>query len=610
MNVLKFQSAIKQKFSTYFPRIMHDRYAPARDKIAFPQIFPEFLSDLWITMIANYYTLRHIALDLHRRLKNLLITELFTQNKNELIIRCEDETGNVHVVVSCEPVRNFTLLRETFHRAKKNSVDLFKKLSGARVLEVSIHPNDREITIRTDTRHRLLLQMFGSKANVLLVDENNMIADSFLKPKQFIGKQFEESRASAIPPLDLNGLEQKLKEHSQVSVFAALKELYPTLGNVLIHKILFRSTVDEERLIGNLSDADKKLLVEIVFTLVDQLKNAPSPRIYYDENEPVMFSIVPLHHVGNYHEERFDSLHEAIRKFLSASQRQKLFLEQKKSLVQFLQQNFERTERSLKKIADETESVERAATYETIGKLLMANLHALSKGIKQVELENIFSPTRERVTIKLNPGQPPPANAERYFEKAKQARRALQEQTKRKEILKQRLQFFQKLLAELELIDQSEDYNDFLTSNRELLKEFGFAVDEKDKSKQEIPFRVFTVAGGFQVWAGKNNENNDLLTMKYAKPNDLWFHARGASGSHVVLKVGTSKGEPSKQAIEQAASIAAYYSKMKNAKAVPVVMTQRKYVRKPKGAPAGTVRVEREKLLFVESKLPKQTSPT
>jgi len=92
--------------------------------------------------------------------------------------------------------------------------------------------------------------------------------------------------------------------------------------------------------------------------------------------------------------------------------------------------------------------------------------------------------------------------------------------------------------------------------------------------------------------------------MKHARPNDLWFHARGSGGSHVVLRSGTGKGEISRRAIEEAAAIAAYYSKMRKARTVPVAMTQRKYIRKPKGAPVGTVMIERETVLFVEPALP------
>jgi predicted ribosome quality control (RQC) complex YloA/Tae2 family protein len=110
------------------------------------------------------------------------------------------------------------------------------------------------------------------------------------------------------------------------------------------------------------------------------------------------------------------------------------------------------------------------------------------------------------------------------------------------------------------------------------------------------------------VWAGKSSENNDLLTLRHAKPNDLWFHARGAGGSHVVLRVGTGSGEPGKRARHQAASIAAYYSKMRSAGTVPVAMTRRKFVRKPRGAPPGTVALEREEVLFVPPQLPVEAS--
>ena len=124
------------------------------------------------------------------------------------------------------------------------------------------------------------------------------------------------------------------------------------------------------------------------------------------------------------------------------------------------------------------------------------------------------------------------------------------------------------------------------------------------RKEEQLPFRVFTVTGGFQVWAGKSGENNDLLSTRHTAKNDLWFHARGVGGSHVVLKIGTGKGEVSKQAIDQAAAIAAYYSKMKKSKLVPVTMCEGNYVRKPKGVPAGTVTVEREKTIYAEPGLP------
>jgi predicted ribosome quality control (RQC) complex YloA/Tae2 family protein len=103
---------------------------------------------------------------------------------------------------------------------------------------------------------------------------------------------------------------------------------------------------------------------------------------------------------------------------------------------------------------------------------------------------------------------------------------------------------------------------------------------------------------------GKSSANNDLLTMKYAKPNDLWFHARGSSGSHTVLRVRDTTHPPGKESIYQAASIAAYYSKMRNASNVPVAYCERKFVKKSKGLAEGAVILEREKVIFVTPRLP------
>jgi predicted ribosome quality control (RQC) complex YloA/Tae2 family protein len=133
------------------------------------------------------------------------------------------------------------------------------------------------------------------------------------------------------------------------------------------------------------------------------------------------------------------------------------------------------------------------------------------------------------------------------------------------------------------------------------------ASDPGAERRKNCRFRVFTVDGGFEVWAGKNSANNDLLTLRYAKPDDLWFHARGGSGSHVVLKAHSGKGEPGKRAREQAAGIAAYYSKMKTSGTVAVAMTEKAFVRKPRGSAPGTVVIEREKVIFAQPALPRDS---
>src|SRR5947208_181394 len=116
-------------------------------------------------------------------------------------------------------------------------------------------------------------------------------------------------------------------------------------------------------------------------------------------------------------------------------------------------------------------------------------------------------------------------------------------------------------------------------------------------------FRNFTVIGGFRVLVGKNAKQNDELTMKIAKKEDLWFHARHVPGSHVILQAHNAKQIP-KEAIEQAAEIAAYFSDAKTQKHAPVAYTKRKFVRKPKGAAPGAVLLEREEVVIVTPRVP------
>ncbi len=119
-------------------------------------------------------------------------------------------------------------------------------------------------------------------------------------------------------------------------------------------------------------------------------------------------------------------------------------------------------------------------------------------------------------------------------------------------------------------------------------------------------FRIFKLGDGFEVWVGKNSAANDLLTFKFTRQTDLWFHVRGSSGSHTVLKVPDSSGSAPKEYIKTAASIAAFYSKSKNAKIVPVAYTQGKYVQKFKGAKTGSVTVKNEKIIKTVPGLPEK----
>ncbi|MGB2869548.1 MAG: NFACT family protein [Bacteroidota bacterium] len=560
-------------------------------------------------MVANYFTLFHIARLLGKNLHGWRFNSLFSQQKRELVASvvsglADGSSRENFLVISCEPSQNFLYLIDDFRRAKKNSVDLFESIGGRSITAVSVLASDRSIVFSLDDEKQFVVQLFGSKANVVLVNDRGIIEEAFLRGKEIVGQSLVE-RLPFVFPTNVDEFSQALLSSPEAPLEQRLKKIFPHWGSLLVRELLFRA-FGPEAPSSEVSRADAARLHDETTSLLAELRDHPSPQILYQGTTPRVFSIITLKHFESDRVELFDSIFGGIRAFLGSSRRSDRFVSDKEVLEKALRKDLDHTSRTLKKMEEEAQSLERAELYELSGKLLMANIHLVSKGMKSVQLENVYTPSEGPVSVQLDPNLTPAKNAERYFEKSRKARKSIEEQKGRKKEAEERQRLVQQLVDEIEGIETAEELRDFVNGRHDQLKNVGIKVSKSGVASKEetIPFRVFTVAGGFQVWAGKSGENNDLLSTRFTKQNDLWFHARAVGGSHVVLKMGTGKGEVSKHAMEQAAAIAAYYSKMKGAKLVPVSMCEGKYVRKPKGAPPGSVRIEREKTLLVEPRLP------
>jgi predicted ribosome quality control (RQC) complex YloA/Tae2 family protein len=551
-------------------------------------------------MITNYYTLIHIANELDHLFSRRAVDELFTQHRGELVITWKEIPAVI--LVGCDPANNFIYARKSFARARRNSTDLFPDVPGAIIEKIFMHPADRQMSLRLQDTRELVVQLFGSKANVLLLDARGTIAETFLKKSDLTisGNERLQTEINVTAPKFLSSAD------ADQPLTTALKRALPLFGPVLVKELLTRAGLDGDQPVHTFLEDEIGRLPEAVTRMKGELLAPPSPRIYYDGTLPVRFSIIPLNHLSDFICQSFPSLSEAIQTYRAQVHQEKNALHEKETLVQVLERERVHREHTLHKIAEEAEKPNRADQYELFGKLLIAQLHLLKKGDITALAEDFISGSNTLVEIPLDPHLTPSKNAERYFERAEKSRHAMMEQQHRIAELARQQKSISVLLSRLDELSTEADVKQFEEGNEKALSQFGWKAENPRQGKKEgqLPFRVFTVAGGFQVWAGKSGENNDLLSTRHTAKNDLWFHARGVGGSHVVLKIGTGKGEVSKQAIEQAAAIAAYYSKMKKSKLVPVTMCEGKYVRKPKGAPAGTVTVEREKTIFTEPALP------
>jgi predicted ribosome quality control (RQC) complex YloA/Tae2 family protein len=546
------------------------------------------------SMLSNYHTLGYIASLLHDTLRGRRISQIFTQNSDEMVIAFEPDAPVL--VFSCQVDTNTVYLHDRFARARSNSATVLADAVGRTIAEVLIHPADRVIILALTSGNRLLLQFFGARANALLVDAHGIVVDTFLQSRRSPGTAVSERTAEVL--YDIAALPARLHSSGTAQLAPALRAAMPTLGTTLTRELLYRVSLPPATRASTLDSGQIAHLIAELRHLLEDL-TTPRCRVYSDAHGvPTVFSLIPLRHLTESHVREFDDPHAALRFFVGRRRAATEIGEQLASLRTPLRQQRDRLQRTLCAMEDEARESERADAYERLGHLLLAHLAEIRKGDTVALLDGDRIPLDRALT--------PARNAQHFFEKAKRSRTAAVEKAARIGPARQRLATAVALLEKLDDVFSAGELHLFQQENAPALELLG--LSEKAKKRAEIPFRMFAVDGGFEVWVGKSSQNNDLLTLHHAKPADLWFHARGSSGSHVILKVATGKGTPGKRAMEQAAAIAAYFSKMKTASVVPVAMTERKYVRKPKGAPAGTVVIERERVLFVAPGLPPDPS--
>jgi predicted ribosome quality control (RQC) complex YloA/Tae2 family protein len=267
------------------------------------------------------------------------------------------------------------------------------------------------------------------------------------------------------------------------------------------------------------------------------------------------------------------------------------------TVLKALARQLRRKRRAVTKVEAEIADAERADEYRAKGQLLLARKRDIRRGDVTVTLEDYDGITR--VEIELDPRLTPQDNAETYFRRARKAE-------KRGLRAPERLASLESEIAELIKAVESAGAADGKELDK-LEEEFARPVTargRKAKSEERALYRTYHISGGWEVLVGKANRDNDLLTHRVARPGDLWFHARQVAGSHVVLRIPDGDRRPDKQAILEAAAIAAFHSKAGRSSKVSVSYTEKRHVRKPRGAKPGLAVISREKSVMVRPAIP------
>ena len=256
-----------------------------------------------------------------------------------------------------------------------------------------------------------------------------------------------------------------------------------------------------------------------------------------------------------------------------------------------------------KKLAIQQESIRNAEEreqYRIAGDLITANIYRLQKGDTKAMLEDFHQPNTPLVTISLDPHLTPAENAQKQYKRYNKAKHTLEAAQKQAQMTNEELQYLLGIESALMLAENVEEIKQI---HQEMIGQ-GYAKPiiipgKKQKKVRDIPRPLaFCSSTGFPIWVGKNNRQNDYLTMKMAQDNDIWLHTKDIPGAHVIISA--ANGTPDETSIHEAASLAAYFSKARNSSKVPVDYTLRKYVNKPSGAKPGYVIYTDQKTIYAD----------
>jgi predicted ribosome quality control (RQC) complex YloA/Tae2 family protein len=536
-------------------------------------------------MLRNYFTLYHAAMELHQRLEGGRLTEIFSEHKNEATLSFITLNGqHLQIVVVTHTPQLCLYTREGEQKKRGNSASLMTELAMQTVKGVTISPSDREIHIHLVDNTLLVLQLFSSNTNLFLVREKHII-DAFKHKNSLAGQPY-------LPAHDQSGVLRELealamnKEHfleqyhtrQTDSIAGNIAVALPGLDRTLVHELLQRAG-NEGR-----PEALFTSFQSLFFELLD-----PQVTVSEKENGEPEFTLLHHDHASS---RSFDSVLEGLAHYSITMHRYLETKEKLKGMRSKLLRQLEKKQRALEGFSPELLDG-FARNYEQCGHLLMAALYQPRSERKSITVENIFEPGAPDKTIALKEALTLQKNAEEYFLKASKTREKLRIMEERRLLLQKEKAALEELLAATESISSPREARRFLEQQN---TRPGGAPALKNIRTAPL-FRTLSLSPVITILVGKNAANNELLTFSHTKPNDIWLHARGASGSHCVLK-GTTLNNIT--AIRQAAEIAAWYSSAKHSALVPVIYTLKKYVRRGKKLATGQVIVEREEVVLVK----------
>lgn len=494
---------------------------------------------------------------------------------------------------------------------------LRKQLGGGRLVSAKQVGFDRIVELEFVSRDEMgfavtryiIVEIMGKYSNLLLTDENKRIITA-LKLIDFSTSRMRQilpGMTYELPP------SQDKKDifsvtENELSSMLALADCSMLLAKFILNNFLGISPLVSRELAYNTSGSIDSLientLTEKLWKTICEFRAVFSekkfePTIIYDETEkPVEFCFMNIAQYGsNMHVEHFQNFGELIDAYFEKRDLVDRIKQRGQDIIKLVSSATARLEKKIELQKEELRECADGEKFKLYGDLLTANLYAIKRGDKEATVQNYYSESCEEIVIELDSRMTPPQNAQKYYKKYNKCKNA-------KKYLGEQIELAQNELAYLstvtQALSQTETEADLAEIRREL-SQSGYASRMtkfkavKTASVKPIEFRT---SSGYRVLCGKNNIQNDHITFKLASKLDLWFHVKGAPGSHVVLICNGE--EPSEKDYTEAATIAATYSSLEGGQ-IAVDYTRVKNVKKPPAAKPGYVTYSTNYTAYVAS---------
>ena len=445
---------------------------------------------------------------------------------------------------------------------------------------------------------RMYIEIMGKHSNIIFTDENNKIIDSIKRISANMsslrevlpGREYflpEELKKKELLNMELEEFIEILKSKE----YPLSKSIYMNFAGIsplIAEEIILRASLPSQAPSTSLSELEYTHLFHTIQNLLEDINTHNfTPNIIYKGEEAIEFSSINLYSYEgkDYKRESFDSVSKMLYDFYSSREAFVLNRQKSSDLRRIVNTALERASKKYDLQEKQLQDADKKDIYRVYGDLLNTYGYSLKGGESSFTTENFYDDNKE-ISIPLDKNKSAKENAKKYYDKyAKLSRttKALSE-----EILKTKndMEHLQSIQTALEVSSDDES----LSQIRQELVDFGYIKKHSSAKKQKItsnPYHYIS-SDGYDIYVGKNNYQNEELTFKVATGNDWWFHAKGIPGSHVILKSNNEEELPDR-AYEEAAALAAFYSKAKDADKVEVDYIQKKNIKKVAGAAPGFV---------------------